>query len=88
MKEYKRITVFEREEISIKIEQKVSIRTIAKYLGRSSSTISRELSRHYEKGVYRAIIAQEKVQTKLKASKLMILLIKKPLEKLLKTQKA
>lgn len=69
MKEYKRITVFEREEISIRIEQKVSIRTIAKHLGRSSSTISRELSRHHEKGVYRAIIAQEKVHKKLKASK-------------------
>jgi IS30 family transposase len=69
MKEYKRITVFEREEISIRIEQKVSIRTIAKHLGRSSSTISRELSRHHEKGVYRAIIAQEKVRKKLKASK-------------------
>ena len=69
MKEYKRITVFEREEISIRIEQKVSIRTIAKHLGRSSSTISRELSRHHEKGVYRAIIAQEKVRKKLKATK-------------------
>lgn len=47
---YKQLSIEERETIQIGVWQKKSIRSIAKELGRSPATISRELKHNCEKG--------------------------------------
>jgi IS30 family transposase len=49
MKEYKQITLKERKKLYLLVRERKSIRAIAIKLGRSPSTISRELSRNSEK---------------------------------------
>ncbi len=56
-----RLNVFEREEISLGIAKGHSQRDIAALLGRSPSSISREISRNTEYGqLYRAVNAQKR----------------------------
>jgi len=52
------LTFVEREEIALGIAAGQSIRTIAKRIGRSPSTVSRELARNSIRGRYRASTAQ------------------------------
>ena len=54
------LTLVEREEISRGIAAKESIRSIAVRLGRSPSTVSREVSRNWGSGSYRASEADER----------------------------
>ena len=54
------LTLVEREEISRGIAAKESIRSIAVRLGRSPSTVSREVSRNGGSGSYRASEADER----------------------------
>jgi IS30 family transposase len=59
MFQYRRLDVFEREEISLGLAQGCSQREIAVTLGRFPSTIGREIRRNSERGQpYRAISAQ------------------------------
>jgi IS30 family transposase len=59
---YKQLTVEERERIQELLWQKVSVRAIAKELGRSASSISREVKRNQTKqfNLYRPRLAHEK----------------------------
>jgi IS30 family transposase len=59
---YKQITIEERDEIQKMLWEKASIRTIAKKLCRSPSSITRELKRNQSKEMhlYRSRIAQER----------------------------
>ncbi|TDX96744.1 IS30 family transposase [Thiohalophilus thiocyanatoxydans] len=57
---YKRITMMEREEISIGLAQGWRYQEIARHLGRSPSTISREIARNSDSTGYRAVTAQTK----------------------------
>lgn len=63
MKNYKRLSSNEREEISRMLAQKCSFHAIAKALDRSVSTISREVSAGSgNKYVYRAVRAQKRAE--------------------------
>lgn len=57
IKQYKRLSSAEREEISRDLAQNETISAIAKRLGRVSSTISREVSRNSGTSGYRAFFA-------------------------------
>jgi IS30 family transposase len=57
---YRRLSLTEREELSIHHAQGVSLRGIARQLNRSPSTLSRELARNRSGFVYRAVTAQHK----------------------------
>lgn len=60
MKNYTRLTAEEREEISRSLVAGLSLRAIARKIGRSASTISREIRRPIPEGVtvkYRAVLA-------------------------------
>lgn len=59
-KAYQRMSLSEREELSIRYAQGLGIRAIARELKRSPSTISRELSRNRTGFYYRAVTAQNK----------------------------
>jgi IS30 family transposase len=59
---YKRLTNKERENISRGLAQKRSIREIARGLGRSTSTISREIKRNRGKTSYRAFSASQRAK--------------------------
>ncbi|MEK7571692.1 MAG: IS30 family transposase [Patescibacteria group bacterium] len=54
-----KITPEERDKISVLLAEKNSLRSIAKELGRSVSSISEEVKRNSSSGVYTAITAQE-----------------------------
>lgn len=54
------LSLFEREEISRGIAASLSFRQIAKNLGRSPSTLSREVNRHGGRVKYRALKADER----------------------------
>jgi len=54
------LTLGEREEISRGLASKISLRQIAKNLGRAPSTVSREINRHGGRKNYRAILADER----------------------------
>jgi len=54
------LTAQEREEISRGVAQKLSVRAIARALGRSPSTVSRELRRNHGPGRYRATSAERR----------------------------
>ena len=61
MKKYMRLNIFEREEISRSIASSVPIRIIARVLGRSPSSISREIHRSVvDPKYYRAIYSQQR----------------------------
>jgi len=63
MKQYKQLSVLEREEISRGLAQGLKLREIAFKLSRSPSTLSRELSRNNsDKLNYRALEAQERAK--------------------------
>jgi len=66
---YKQLNIKEREIIQMRVWEKKSIRTIAKELGRSASTISRELKRNCPPGrrVYTPRVAQKKAQNRIQA---------------------
>ena len=57
MSHYKHLTLSEREELMYFLAKGYSMRHIAKELGRSASTISRELKRNTSKGEYQSIMA-------------------------------
>lgn len=61
-KGYLRMSLAEREELSIQYAQGRSLRSIARELHRSPSTISRELARNRTGFYYRAVTAQRKAQ--------------------------
>jgi len=63
MKNYTRLTMFDREEISRNIALGTSIRSIAHIIQRHPSTVSREIHRYgfVDSKYYRAIFAQEKM---------------------------
>ncbi len=54
-----KITPEERDEIAVLLASEASLRTIAKTLGRSVSSISEEVKRNSRSGQYTAILAQE-----------------------------
>jgi IS30 family transposase len=54
-----RLTLLEREDISVGIAAGLSIRTIATGLGRPASTVSRELRRNGGRDTYRASVAEQ-----------------------------
>jgi len=54
------LTLGEREEISRGIGAVASIRQIARGIGRSASTVSREIARHGGHGQYRACVADQR----------------------------
>ena len=58
---YKRLTSFEREEISRGLVLGLGVRSIAKRLDRSTSTISREVRRNKGVAGYRAFSARNYV---------------------------
>jgi len=63
MPSYTRLSVQEREELRVGLAQGLSLRAIASGLGRSASTLSREVRRNSaETGVYRAVRAQRYAQ--------------------------
>jgi len=63
MKIYKRLSEYEREEISRMLSQKYSFRDIARELGRNVSTISREIGAgSRNKYTYRAVTAQKRAK--------------------------
>lgn len=59
-KGYQRMSLAEREELSLCHAQGLGVRAIARQLGRSPSTISRELARNRTGFYYRAVTAQNK----------------------------
>lgn len=54
-----KITAAERDEIAVLLAAKTSMRSIAKVLGRSVSSISEEVKRNSRNGQYTALFAQE-----------------------------
>ncbi|EHL19633.1 hypothetical protein HMPREF9628_01445 [Peptoanaerobacter stomatis] len=60
MSHYTHLSIEEREKSRVMLEQGISIRAIARILGRSPSTISREFNRNsYANGSYVAKNIQE-----------------------------
>lgn len=57
---YHRLSISEREEMSLQLAIGSSYRVIAQQLGRSPSTLSREVARHRSTLGYRAVTAQHK----------------------------
>lgn len=65
----KHLTVAEREEIRVALSTKMSLRTIAKMLNRSPSTISREIARNRGRRYYKAIDADNRAKRMAKRPK-------------------
>ena len=63
------LSLYEREEISRGLAVGVSLRLIARELGRAPSTISREVTRHGGRNAYRATAADEKAWSRAKRPK-------------------
>lgn len=80
------LSLSEREEISRCIVAKQSIRSIALQLGRSPSTISREISRNDSCDAYRAIEAEEKAWDRAKPPKQCKLVLNRSLSKIVETK--
>lgn len=80
------LSLAEREEISRGIVAKQSIRSIALQLGRSPSTISREISRNGGCDAYRAIEADEKAWDRAKRPKQCKLALNRSLSKIVETK--
>lgn len=66
---YKHLTIEERESLLILIKSNKSITEISKVLGRSKSTISRELKRNSTEQGYSCVQAEEKYHERRKACK-------------------
>jgi transposase, IS30 family len=68
MRNYQQLSIEEREKIHLGIWQRKSLRQMAFELGRSPSTISRELNRNFPKHrmVYKPRLAQERAQATIK----------------------
>src|ERR1022692_3717455 len=64
------LTLFEREEISRGIAGQQSARSMARLLGRSASTVSREISRNGGYGDYRAALADDQAWAQVSAAPL------------------
>jgi len=64
-----KITAEERDEIAVLLATRTSLRTIAKQLGRSVSSISEEVKRNSSNGMYTAITAQAFSQRRNTASR-------------------
>jgi len=60
---YTRLTNKEREDISRGLAQRKSIRVIAGWLGRSPSTVTREIKRNSGRTGYRAFSASQRAKT-------------------------
>ena len=58
MGQYEHLTISEREDIMCMRREGLSVREVARRLGRDGSTVSRELSRNSREGLYRASDAQ------------------------------
>lgn len=70
MSHYHHLTITEREKILVLHEQKKSLHVIAREMGRSVSTISREIKRNVVKDeVYSAAAAQKRYQKRRKRSR-------------------
>ena len=69
MKKRTKITPQERDKIAVWHAQKTSLREIARRLGRSPSSISREIKRNNFKGHYVAIHAQAKTEKRVKKAR-------------------
>src|SRR5687767_8896261 len=54
-----RLTVAEREDITCGVAAKLSVRAIARGLGRAASTVSRELNRNGGRHSYRPSVADQ-----------------------------
>jgi IS30 family transposase len=63
------LTLAEREEISRALAKYQSRRSIARLLGRSPSTVSREINRNGGYDRYRAALADEKVRDRARRPK-------------------
>lgn len=63
------LTLLEREEISRGLAAGLSLRRIARLLGRPPSTISREIRRHGGRGTYRAALADQRAYENAKRPK-------------------
>ena len=57
-KRYSHLSALEREKISIGLSNQLTLSEIGRQLGRSGSTISREVNRHGGVGQYMAVLAQ------------------------------
>ncbi len=67
MKLYRHLSLTEREEFSRGLASNFSFREIAKTLGRSASSLSREMKRQGRtRRSYRAVIAQKQSQRRIK----------------------
>lgn len=63
---YRRLSVLEREEIALGLALGLSVRELARRLGRSASTVSREIRRNVRgTEAYRAVLAQSRCQRRL-----------------------
>ena len=78
------LTSEEREEIRVSLSAKMSIRAIARLLGRSPSTISREVTRNRGRRYYKAIDADRRARRMAKRPKLGTLEINPELKQLVK----
>ena len=58
MPSYTRLSMQEREELSLGLLAGFSLRAMAGVMGRAVSTLSREMARNSKLGVYRAVRAQ------------------------------
>jgi transposase, IS30 family len=58
------LSAAEREEIAVGLARELSLREIARRLGRSPSTVSREVARNSVRGVYRGHLAQREAQAR------------------------
>ena len=65
----RQLSLMAREEISRGVAAGASLRSIAKQLGRSPSTISREVARHGNRSAYRAVAADERTYRNAKRPK-------------------
>lgn len=69
----KHLTLKEREEIRVGLSTHISIRGIARMLGRSPSTISREIHRNRGRRNYKAVDADNRANRMAKRPKLGVL---------------
>ena len=64
-----RLSLADREEIRLGVEQRESLRSIARRLGRNVGSISRELARNGGRGAYRAWRADERALWRMRRSR-------------------
>jgi IS30 family transposase len=73
------LSVAEREEISRGLVAGMSLRELARQLGRSASTISREVARNGGRQAYRATVAEKAAWARAKRPKICVLASNEPL---------